>query len=137
MSYVRQDTAPQPAAAEAAYGRAGQGPLAAAQAADSTQGVAAADSAIHTAAAAAGSSLHKVADAAASATPSPQQSAAEVIPVITFLYKLAEGAADESFGLNVAQVWTCFAACVTLLRMQHGHDFVVKTHFRTLILKMT
>lgn len=26
------------------------------------------------------------------------------VPVITFLYKLAEGAADESFGLNVAQV---------------------------------
>lgn len=104
MSYVRQDTAPQPAAAEAADSSAGQGPLAAAQVADSTQGVAAAGSGHDTAAAAAGSSFHHMADAAASAAPSPQQSAAEVIPVVTFLYKLAEGAADESFGLNVAQV---------------------------------
>lgn len=27
------------------------------------------------------------------------------VPRITFLYKLVQGAADASFGLNVAQVW--------------------------------
>jgi hypothetical protein len=83
MSYVRQDTAVQPApaaAAAAAGGSAATAPLVAAQAADSAQG--------------------------ATGAGSTQLTAAEVIPVITFLYKLAEGAADESFGLNVAQVWT-------------------------------
>lgn len=75
MSYVRQDTAPQQAAAEAAATGTGaeSSPAAAAG------GTAAADS-------------------------SSASAAAEAIPVITFLYKLAEGAADESFGLNVAQV---------------------------------
>jgi len=51
----------------------------------------------------------RAAGAAAACTPGgttlPAPGAAsEAVPVITFLYKLVEGAADESFGLNVAQV---------------------------------
>lgn len=41
-------------------------------------------------------------DTAAAAAGS--DSAAAAVPVITFLYKLTPGAADASFGLNVAQV---------------------------------
>jgi DNA mismatch repair protein MSH3 len=84
MSYVRQDTPQQSAPAAA---------TAAAADAVSSQALAAP---------AAGSS-----DAAGSL-------ATAAVPVITFLYKLASGAADESFGLNVAQVsWPssrCFCA---------------------------
>jgi hypothetical protein len=80
MSYVRQDTAPQQPAAEPA-----------------ATGIGVASSPV---AAAGGTAATDVGPAAA---------AAEAIPVITFLYKLAEGAADESFGLNVAQV--CVAGC--------------------------
>jgi hypothetical protein len=79
MSYVRHDTSPQQAAAEAAT---------AAEADRVTQlGSSAA------AAAAVGGEAGQ-----------PSAAPAEAIPVITFLYKLVEGAADESFGLNVAQV---------------------------------
>jgi hypothetical protein len=77
MSYVRQDTSPQQAAAEAAA--TGSGAESSPAAAAAGGGTAAADS-------------------------GPAVAAVEAIPVITFLYKLAEGAADESFGLNVAQV---------------------------------
>lgn len=86
MSYVRHDTRPQQAAAEAAT---------TAEAGTVTG---------------AGSS---VGAAAAGSSEAGQTSAApaEAIPVITFMYKLVEGAADESFGLNVAQV-----------RMEQGAD---------------
>ena len=42
--------------------------------------------------------------AAADGSSSAAAAAASSIPVITFLYKLTPGAADASFGLNVAQV---------------------------------
>lgn len=88
MSYVRQDLVPQQqqAAAEAAAAAAASTGFAAAEA-DPTHAAGAA--------AAAG---------AAGAAPGPASAGSEAVPTITFLYKLAEGAADESFGLNVAQV---------------------------------
>jgi hypothetical protein len=48
--------------------------------------------------------VQAAAPSADSTAGTPGVAARESIPVITFLYKLSEGAADESFGLNVAQV---------------------------------
>lgn len=94
MSYVRQDTLPQQAAAEAAAMRTSNGPS-----------MAAATAASHDAS---------------------KPAASEAIPVITFLYKLAEGAADESFGLNVAQVRVSVIAVQApeLGRVSNGHAHV-------------
>lgn len=91
MSYVRQDSGAQQAAAEAAA--AGSSGLAAAEAAPGAAAGAEASAPVD-------SSVLSPAAAAATAASSEAGS----VPVITFLYKLAEGAADESFGLNVAQV---------------------------------
>lgn len=80
MSYVRHDMRPQQAAAEAATPAE----------AGTVTGL--------------GSSVDSAAAAASSEAGQTPAAPAEAIPVITFLYKLVEGAADESFGLNVAQV---------------------------------
>jgi DNA mismatch repair protein MSH3 len=50
--------------------------------------------------------------------------AAAAVPVITFLYKLTSGAADASFGLNVAKVWwlrqmSAGSLLVLVLRLLH------------------
>lgn len=82
MSYVRQDAAPPNPAAEQAAAASGSG-----------GDVFPPNSAAAASAATSGGPEH-----------SPAAAAAEAIPVITFLYRLTEGAADESFGLNVAQV---------------------------------
>ena len=127
MSYVRQDSGqPQQAAAE---------PAAATAAAAGSTGVAAAGNGAASAGAdkeAAGPHSNAVSPAAAAAA-AAAAAGGDSIPVITFLYKLAEGAADESFGLNVAQVgrqfrWTCsrggayahIAACVAALVSHDG-----------------
>jgi DNA mismatch repair ATPase MutS len=44
---------------------------------------------------------------------------AAVVPVINFLYKLAPGAADESFGLNVAKVRTRRSRQVVAAALNH------------------
>jgi hypothetical protein len=92
MSYVRQDLGePHQAAAEAA-------------AAAGSTGMAAAEAASAAAGADGGAAAPESSDVRSEAPAAATAAGADSVPVITFLYKLAEGAADESFGLNVAQV---------------------------------